>query len=347
MHLTETKTFYYNQPFQLESGATVPGFHLAYTTLGNFDPSRVIWIFHALTANSDPSEWWPGLVGEGKVFDPTNCFIICVNMPGSCYGSTGPLSENPETGGPWYHGFPFFTPRDMVRAYDKLRQQLGINSIHVGIGGSMGGQQLLEWAVEDPLLFEHIIPIATNAVHSPWGRAFNASQRMCIENDPTWKNNDAEAGAAGMEVARSIALLSYRHYNTYAQTQQDGEGLDSFRAESYQRYQGLKLRRRFNAFSYYALSKGMDAHNLGRGRGSVEAALQRIQAKTLSIAVDTDLLYPPVEQQFIAQHIPGGIFEQISSLYGHDGFLLEFGKIGTIISNFLNQHKGQQKTSQG
>ncbi len=341
MQLTEKRIFQTDKPLTLESGITIPGYSLAYTTLGRRDAgqSNVVWIFHALTANSDPSEWWPGLVGEGKLFDPSRHFIICVNMPGSCYGSTGPLSENPATGEPWYHSFPFFTPRDMIRAYQPLKDELGIGKILIGIGGSMGGQQLLEWATEEPNLFEHIIPIATNAVHSSWGRAFNASQRMCIEADPSWTENDASAGLKGMEVARSIALLSYRHYDSYQQTQQDDDGLENFRSESYQRYQGQKLARRFNAFSYYALSKGMDSHNLGRGRGDVIKALNTIKAATLSIGVESDVLYPVDEQKFIASHIPGARYATIDSLYGHDGFLLEYEKIETLIRGFIKEEK--------
>jgi homoserine O-acetyltransferase/O-succinyltransferase len=344
MHSTEKRIFQTDKPFTLESGKTIPGYSLAYTTLGKPDPAEnnVIWIFHALTANSDPSEWWPGLVGEGKLFDPTKYFIICVNMPGSCYGSTGPLSENPATGQPWYHEFPFFTPRDMVRAYEPLRRELGIEKIFLGIGGSMGGQQLLEWAVEDPDLFEFIVPIATNAIHSAWGRAFNASQRMCIETDPTWKNQDPEAGLHGMEVARSIALISYRHYKTYEATQLDDDRIEHFRSESYQRYQGLKLAKRFNAFSYYALSKGMDSHNLGRSRGGVVQALGTIRSNTLSIGVESDLLYPMSEQEFIAAHVSGAKFVSIDSLYGHDGFLLEFEKIEKLITDFINQVESQK-----
>jgi homoserine O-acetyltransferase len=344
MQLTEKRIFQTDQPFQLESGSILPGYSLAYTTLGQLSPGKdnVVWIFHALTANSDPSEWWPGLVGEAKLFDPNKYFIVCVNMPGSCYGSTGPLSENPATGQPWYHEFPFFTPRDMVRAYEPLRQELGIERIHIGIGGSMGGQQLLEWAVENAELFEHIIPIATNAVHSAWGRAFNASQRMCIENDPTWQNREPGAGLKGMEIARSIALISYRHYRTYEATQQDDDRLENFKSESYQRYQGLKLSNRFNAFSYYALSKGMDSHNLGRGRDGLIKALNSIKAATLSIAVESDVLYPPAEQEFIAQHIPDASYESIDSLYGHDGFLLEYEKIEKIITDFIIKVKTQR-----
>ena len=341
MQLTEKRIFQTDKPLTLESGITIPGYRLAYTTWGKHDPlqSNVVWIFHALTANSDPSEWWPGLVGEGKLFDPSHHYIICLNMPGSCYGSIGPLSENPATGQPWYHSFPFFTPRDMIRAYRPLKDELGIEKIHIGIGGSMGGQQLLEWAVEEPNLFENIIPIATNAVHSAWGRAFNASQRMCIETDPSWAAKDASAGLKGMEVARSIALLSYRHYNTFETTQRDDDRLENFRSESYQRYQGLKLSKRFNAFSYHTLSKGMDSHNLGRGRGGVIKALHSIKAATLSIGVESDLLYPVPEQKFLADHIPGAAYASIDSLYGHDGFLLEYEKIEKLIGDFIKPEK--------
>jgi homoserine O-acetyltransferase/O-succinyltransferase len=335
--------YQYNDPFTLESGVTLPGYHLAYTTRGELNEKKdnTVWVFHALTANSDPAEWWPGLVGEGKLFDPSRYFIVCVNMPGSCYGSTGPLDINPETNKPYYHQFPFFTPRDMVRAYQKLRTHLGIEKIYIGIGGSMGGQQLLEWAIEEPAVFEHIIPMATNAYHSPWGIAFNASQRHAIEADATWKQNDAAAGLKGMMVARGIALISYRHYDTYhiSQSEDNNEKSDYFKSESYQQYQGEKLARRFNAFSYYFLSKGMDAHNVGRGRESIEAALQQIRAKTLVISITTDILFPSREQEFLARHIPGSAYDAIHSNYGHDGFLLEYEQIGNSIREFLAKER--------
>lgn len=334
-----TGIFHYQKDFTLESGVTLPGYHLGYTTYGKLNEKKnnVLWIFHALTSNSQPHEWWPGLVGREKLFDPENYFIVCVNMPGSCYGSMGPLSVDAVTGKPFFHQFPFFTPRDMVRAYQPLKDFLKIDKIKIGIGGSMGGQQLLEWAVEEKDVFENIIPIATNAVHSPWARAFNASQRMCIEADESWKNNNEEAGLAGMKVARSIALLSYRHYNTYHANQQEAQqqNLENFRSESYQKYQGEKLALRFNAFSYYFLSKSMDAQNLGRGRMSVAAALQQIKAKTLCIGITSDILFPVSEQRFIATHIPNSEFKEIDSLYGHDGFLLEFETIELLIATFF------------
>jgi homoserine O-acetyltransferase/O-succinyltransferase len=325
--------------FTLESGYTFQGYHLAYTTYGSLNAAKdnVVWIFHALTANSEAMEWWPGLVGEGKIFDPEKYFIVCVNMPGSCYGSIGPLDIEEGTGKPFYHDFPFFTPRDMIRCYKPLKDFLGIIKIKIGIGGSMGGQQLLEWAIEEPELFEYIFPIGTNAMHSAWGVAFNTSQRMCIDADETWKQKDEHAGIEGMKAARSVALISYRNYNTYhaSQSEQGNEKIDNFKSESYQKYQGEKLARRFNAFSYYFLSKGMDSHNVGRGRGSVENALQKIEAKTLTIGITTDILFPANEQQFIAENITGGKFIAINSLYGHDGFLLEAEQIENIIKNFL------------
>jgi homoserine O-acetyltransferase len=333
--------FIYKNPFTLESGQTLNGYHLAYTTQGklNKHKNNVVWIFHALTANSDPSEWWPGLVGEGKLFDPARYFIVCVNMPGSCYGSTGPLETDPKTGEPFYHNFPFFTTRDMIRAYRPLREFLGIDQILIGIGGSMGGQQLLEWAIEEPELFRHIIPIATNAQHSPWGIAFNASQRFAIENDATWKEKQPYAGLEGMKVARGMALISYRSYYTYqlGQHEDDGDKIGQFKSESYQRYQGQKLAARFNAFSYHTLSKSMDSHNVGRGRNGNAEALKRVKAKTLAIGIKSDLLFPVTEQEYLAAHIDGAAFRMIESPYGHDGFLLEYEQIEKAIKDFIRK----------
>lgn len=337
-----TTTYYYKGALVLESGKSINDFPLNYTTIGelNKEKDNVIWIFHAMTANSDPSDWWNGMVGEGKFFNPEQYFIICVNMPGSHYGSVSPLTINPNTGLPYYQQFPFFTPLDMTRAYDQLRNHLGIEKILLGIGGSMGGQQLLAWACEQPSLFQFIVPIATNAFHSPWGKAFNASQRMCIEADPTWKESSPTAGMEGMKVARSVALISYRTYDTYDKTQQDADKAIEFtRSESYQKYQGEKLAKRFNALSYYMLTKSMDSHHLGRGKLEAEQQLAKIQSKTLVIGISSDILYPLNEQQFIADHIPGAKLEILDSFYGHDGFLLENEKITALLSNLLNQQQ--------
>ncbi len=337
-----TTTYYFKGALELESGKSINDFPLNYTTIGelNEEKNNVVWIFHAMTANSDPSDWWDGMVGEGKFFSPEQYFIICVNMPGSHYGSVSPLTINPNTGEPYYQQFPFFTPLDMVRAYDQLRKHLGIENILLGIGGSMGGQQLLAWACEQPSLFDFIVPIATNAFHSPWGKAFNASQRMCIETDPTWKEHSPSAGMEGMKVARSIALISYRTYDTYDKTQQDvDKAIEFTRSESYQKYQGEKLAKRFNALSYYMLTKSMDSHHLGRGTVEAEERLSKIQAKTLVIGISSDILYPLNEQQYLVDHIPGAKLEILDSFYGHDGFLLENEKLNAILSNLLKQQQ--------
>jgi homoserine O-acetyltransferase len=332
--------FNYSGEFSLESGRSIDSFHLTYTTIGNISEEKdnVVWIFQAMTANSNPAEWWPGMVGEGKFFDPEKYFIICVNTPGSCYGSIGPLDVNPKTNKPYYRSFPFFTPLDMAKGYEILRKHLGIKEIFLGIGSSLGGQQLISWAAMDPELFKHIVPISTNAFQSPWGRAFNASQRMCIEADSTWYEDRPDGGMEGMKVARAVALLSYRSYDTYEKTQQDSkESIEHFKSESYQRYQGEKLSKRFNAYSYYMLSKSLDSHHLGRGLYEAEVLLQRIKSKCLVIGITSDLLFPVNEQQFLAAHVPGAKIEVIESIYGHDGFLLEDNTITTLLENFIEK----------
>lgn len=335
--------FHYNQRFDLEAGGYLPSFQLKYTTLGTLNASRdnVVWVCHALTGSSDFTDWWAALFHENSTFDPRRYFIICANMLGGCYGSTGPLSINPETGKVYFHTFPATTNRDTVRAFDALRQSLGIEKIHTLIGGSLGGQQALEWAVQQPQVFDHFIAIACNAAHSPWGIAFNEAQRLSIEADPTWKENDIRAGAEGLKAARAIGMLSYRSYETFAETQEEktNDKVDEFRAATYQRYQGQKLVNRFNAFSYWRLSKMMDSQNLGRNRASVSEVLGGVQAKTLVVSIDSDILFPVHEQKFLADHIPNARYEIISSRYGHDGFLIEFDQLDTIIKHFYHHKK--------
>lgn len=340
-----TTVFNYTKSFTLESGVTLPGYHLAYTTHGKLNAAKdnIVWIFHALTANSNPLEWWPGLVGEGKFFDPAKYFIICVNKPGSPYGSISPLSINPETNKPYYHQFPVFTIRDMIRTYQQLKDQLGIKKIFIGLGGSTGGMQLLEWSIEEPELFEHIVPIATNAALSPWAIAFNASQRLAIEADETWLEQKPDTGQKGLAAARSIALLSYRHYNGYGITQPRDKAFVElskeavYAADNYQRYQGLKLVNRFNVISYYRLSQSMDSHDVGRNRNGVEKALKQVKARTLVIGIVSDVLYPISEQEYLQKAIPGAQLLSIASDFGHDGFLLEYEKIETALKHFIEE----------
>jgi len=330
--------FHYQKEFVLESGASLPGFQLAYTTFGqlNQERSNVVWVCHALTGNSDFTDWWGGLFGEGKLYDPADWFIVCANTLGGCYGSTGPLSVNPKTLQPYYHSFPQLTNRDIVGAFDLLRQELGLEQIHTLIGGSLGGQQALEWAVQKPQVFQRLVHVASNARHSAWGIAFNESQRMAIRQDPSWTSDSATAGLEGLKTARAIAMLSYRHYSCYEASQQEpGNSItDDFRAASYQVYQGEKLANRFNAYTYWLLSKAMDSHHVGRGRGGVAKALERLTAKCLFVGVDTDLLFPIEEQLFLHRQVPGSSFAQLRSSYGHDGFLVETEQLHKAIQEF-------------
>ncbi|WP_461641088.1 homoserine O-acetyltransferase family protein [Labilibaculum euxinus] len=335
--------YIHKEGLQLESGECLKELELTYHTYGEYDPKRnnVIWVCHALTANSDVFDWWEGLFGENDFFNPKDYFIVCDNTLASCYGSTGPLSKNPDNGQAYYHDFPQLTVRDLVGAHEILRKHLKIERIHMMIGSSLGGMQAMEWAYLLNGKLDNLVILASNAKHSPWGIAFNESQRMAIEVDPTWKESNDEAGLNGMRVARSIALLSYRTYSTYDHSQQENEEgkTDHYRASSYQRYQGEKLARRFNAYSYWHLSKIMDSHDIGRGRNGLVSALNEIKSRTLVIGVNSDQIFPIQEQRFIADNIPNAEFLEINSIYGHDGFLLEQEQLTEVLKTFLNDSK--------
>jgi homoserine O-acetyltransferase len=228
-----------------------------------------------------------------------------------------------------------------------LREHLNIDQIYLGIGGSMGGQQLLEWAVIRPHSFRHLCLLATNAKHSPWGIAFNEAQRMALQADKSFGTLDKEAGRAGLASARAVAMLSYRHYETYeiSQKEQIEDKVNDFKASSYQRYQGEKLWQRFSPTAYWILGQAMDSHNIGRQRGGVKKALASITAKALVIGIDTDVLFPVSEQLELATHIPLARLEIISSKFGHDGFLTETSLISSLLNNFINNGVNRQTQS--
>jgi homoserine O-acetyltransferase/O-succinyltransferase len=340
------KIFKYNKLFQLESGTTLPSLEIAYHTYGklNAEKNNVIWVSHALTANSDVFDWWKGLFGENDFFNPNEHFIVCANNLGSCYGTTGPLHVNPDSNQQWFSYFPQVTVRDQARTLEVLRQHLGIEKIHTLIGGSLGGQIAQEWVLLKPELAENLVIIATNAKHSPWGVAFNESQRLAVKADRTYYGNSEDGGQKGLAAARSIALLSYRNYHTYNSTQQETNlnKINDFASSSYQRYQGEKLVKRFNAYSYVRLSEAMDSHNVARNRSEkLEYSLNSIKVKTLVIGISSDLLFPVVEQQFLAKHIPAAQYHEIDSFYGHDGFLLETKQLTDVLKQF---YASQQTT---
>lgn len=334
-----TEIFKYTQTFEFESGQQIQELEIGFHTYGRLNKQKdnVVWICHALTANADVFDWWKGLVGTGSLFNPEEHFIVCANILGSPYGTTNPLSNNPVTGQPYFQAFPKFTIRDIIKAHQLLANHLQIDHIHILIGGSLGGQQAIEWGIMEPERIKNLILIATNARHSPWGIAFNESQRLAISTDRTFYANTPNGGQKGLKAARSIALLSYRGYKTYSITQQeetDGK-TDDYRAATYQNYQGEKLVNRFNAHSYWYLTKTMDSHNVGRNRNGVEKALSLIKARTLVIGIKSDVLFPIEEQEYLFRHIPKSAFAELDSFYGHDGFLIETEALTNIITSFF------------
>jgi homoserine O-acetyltransferase/O-succinyltransferase len=333
--------FHHAHPIQLECGASLPELVIAYTTYGNLNEGKnnVVWICHALTANSDVAEWWPGVVGKNHIIDPEKYFIVCANIIGSCYGTTGPLSINPITQHPYYSSFPFISIRDMVAAHILLRRHLGIDKIFLLIGGSMGGYQAMEWCVTENTIIENVFLLATSAAESAWGIATHTAQRLSIEADSTWMQASPEAGAKGLKAARAIGMLTYRNYSIMVQQQSDTdhEKMDGFKASSYINYQGDKLVQRFNAYSYWLLTKSMDSHNLARGRGDTAAILKCIQQNTLIIGISSDILCPLAEQQFLADSIPHSTLIEIDSDYGHDGFMVENRQISACLADWLQK----------
>ena len=330
--------FEYNTPFPLERGGELPALRIAYHTYGRMNAAgdNVVWVCHALTANSDVADWWPHTVEEGRFLDPTRYFVVCANILGSHYGTTGPLHVNPATGEPWYGDFPHFTIRDMVAAHRLLARELGIGRIAALVGSSVGGFQAVEWAVEEPERFERLVLIATAAKASPWTIAIDETQRMAIEADATFGDRRDDAGMKGLAAARAIGLLTYRGGEGYNLTQQDREEFPTVhRASTYQQYQGEKLCRRYNAYSYYAILDAFDTHDVGRGRGGVAAALGGIRARTLVVGITTDMIFTPREMRELHGQIPGSLYREIDSPFGHDGFLVEYEQLDAILAPFM------------
>jgi homoserine O-acetyltransferase len=239
----------------------------------------------------------------------------------------------------------------MVHAHILLRKHLSIEKIFIGAGGSMGAYQLLEWAVMEPKIFQHQILMNTSARESAWGIAIHTAQRLAIEADSTWQNHSDNAGSKGLKAARAIGMLTYRNYATFVeqQTDEDDEKLDNYKASSYINYQGDKLVKRFNAQSYWILTKSMDSHNLARGRSKktaggsgsssqqpLVAVLKKIKTKSLIIGMSSDILCPNAEQKFLAKHLPNSTLKIIDSSYGHDGFLIEWKKLTKIIAEWIS-----------
>lgn len=336
---SKIKYFTSYEPFPLESGAILPGVTIAYHTYGNLSPARdnAVWVMHALTANSDVADWWPHTVEKDKFLDPEKHFVICANVIGSCYGSTGPTTPLPDLTPPLYEEFPNLTVRDMVHAHQILMNHLGISQLQAIIGSSLGGFQALEWLVEQPEVASRAVLCATDFQCRPWLAAINKAMYMAIDADPTFGQERPDAARKGLEAARAIALLSYRSYAAYDATQADTPGRpDPFqrRVHSYQAYQGKKLADRFDVYSYLRMCRSSDTHDISRGRGSFAEALSRVKAKCLVVAISSDILFPPSYHQELAEMLPDARLEIIESEFAHDGFLIEHEKLDNLIRKF-------------
>ena len=330
--------------FAFEAGGSVRGIEVVYHTSDREYKAgdRVVWLCHALTANSNPMDWWPEMVGKGCCIDPEKDYVVCVNIFASPYGTTGPRDwcERREAKGERSPlDFPKVTVRDMARLFPIVRKYIGIEKVDLLVGSSIGGFQALEWAILESEVIERAAFIATAPRVTPWLGAWMESQRMAIEADPTFKACESLAGGQkGLEAARALSLISYRTFDGYnlTQAEENEDCLFAGRVASYERYQGEKLvKRDFDAYSYYYLTWSVDSHNVGRKRGGVAAALGKIQAKSVVITITSDGLFPPVEGREWAAWIPGAKYVEIESKWGHDGFLLETEAIAERLEELI------------
>lgn len=332
-----------NKPFVTEAGFRFDEPEVAFKTWGslNKEKDNVILICHALTGHAAADEWFPGIFGAGRICDPAKNFIICINVPGSPYGSIGPWSTNPKTGEPYRNSFPEITVRDMVRFQQQLLNQLEIKGIELVLGGSLGGMQALEFVVMDERIQSAAL-IAMGKSHSPWAIGISHAQRKAIYTDPEWKDGNYKKGEGpkeGLATARMMAMITYRAPSDY--DKKFGRKLQGdtsqFQVESYLDYQGKKLAERFDAHSYIILTEAMDSHDVSRGRDSYEEVLGRVNIPVKVIGIDSDHLYSIQEQKELANLLKNGEYHEIKSSYGHDAFLIEFDQINEIIEPFIQK----------
>ncbi|NLO90111.1 MAG: homoserine O-acetyltransferase [Clostridia bacterium] len=361
---TQKYTFAFSPyEFVLESGEKLGPITVAYETYGTLNQrgDNAVLILHALTGSAHaagyhtPGDrepgWWDPLIGPGKVIDTNRYFVVCSNVLGSCYGTTGPASINPRTGKPYGMDFPTVTIRDMVRVQKRLLDHLGVKHLIAVIGGSMGGMQALEWAVTYPGYMDCVIPIATSAQLTPQCIAFNAVQREAIMQDPDWCGGDYYPGPGpvrGLALARMIGMITYKSDELWNRRfGRDFGGPDEkcfdfsgrFEIENYLHYQGDKLVKRFDANCYIYLAKAMDLHDIARGYDSLEEALRRIRSIVICIGISSDILFPPYLLRQLVEDLlflgKRAKYVELKSSHGHDAFLVEFERLGAILRQFF------------
>mmetsp|Transcript_3831 Transcript_3831/g.5535 ORF Transcript_3831/g.5535 Transcript_3831/m.5535 type:complete len:483 (-) Transcript_3831:240-1688(-) len=365
-------TYVHPTDFELESGEKLPNAQIRYMTYGTLNEKRdnVLVVCHALTGNASLHSWWGDMLGPGLAFDTDKYFVVCSNILGSCYGSTGAASHKPSSDGKegelYGIDFPDISVQDTVRLQlHMLRNDLKVNSVKCVIGGSFGGMQALEYAVQagsikSPFavddadgraapLVRSVMPIACGAKHTAWQIAISEVQRQAIYADPKWNDGKPsmdDPPLAGLSVARQIGMVSYRtpqgYDSKFGRKMRDDTApygaKATWQVKSYLEYQGFKFLSRFDPITYVKLTEQMDTHDIGRGRGGLKCALSSIHIPAMVLGIDSDVLYPLYEQEELVELFPNGELNVIKSDAGHDGFLLEQDQVAAYIVDFLNAH---------
>ena len=337
----------------LEYDGSLPEVVIAYQTWGRPNAARdnAVLICHALTGDAHvvgstgPGQptpgWWDGLIGQGRYVDPADWYVVAANVLGGCQGSTGPSSTAPD-GKAWGSRFPAITVRDQVAAEAALATHLGIGKWAAVIGGSMGGMRALEWPLLYPQRVATSVVLASTGYATAEQIAWCAPQLAAIEGDPAWQGGDyyesGRAPTSGLGIARRIAHVTYRsEYELATRFGRNPQGDGRFAVESYLDHHAAKLVNRFDAGSYAVLTRAMNSHDIGRGRGGLRNALQSLEARLVVAAVDSDRLYPSrLSSELIDARPDAGPLHLIKSPYGHDGFLIELDQVGAVIANTLN-----------
>ena len=361
----KTKTEHFTNPLYLESGRILEPYDIVFETYGTLNDAKdnVIVICHALTGShhaagtyegDNKPGWWDGLIGSGKAVDTDHFFVICTNVIGSCFGSTGPMSPRYPYNEPYRYKFPVVTILDMVKAQRILFDRLGIHEVHAVIGGSMGGMQALAFGVFFPNFSKKIIAMATTYATQAWAIAFNKVAQEAILQDPEFKNGYydpktiQENGLSGMAIGRMAGHISFlspqsmerKFGREYKRTDGLYELFGKFQVESYLEYNGYNFTKWFDPLSYLYITKAINIHDLSRGFDSLEEALDKIVSELYLVGFEKDFLFLPSEMEHIATTMKASGKEnvdyiEIKSDYGHDAFLVEIDKIEQYVRNAL------------
>lgn len=329
-------------PLQLTSGEKLNHVTLRYERVGPVD-APVVLVCHALTGNhltvgtKDNPGWWSRLINEGGYIDTQSFQVITFNVLGGCDGSTGPQSKNPKTNSAYQASFPDVSVRDMVNAQYTALKKLNINNLYAIIGGSLGGMQVFEWGLCYPQMIKKLIILAATPVFSDYGIAFNHIAATAIKNDPIWNGGfyDDNDALTGLEIARMIGMVTYRSADLFTERFNRKKSRGLFDVASYLNYQGIKLRKRFDANSYLYLLNAMNQHDIGQDYDSWQQACQTLTMPILILSFEKDLIYEPIQIKKCSEQLSNCSYHHIETNFGHDGFLVEFEKWGHIISHFL------------